>query len=498
MARDDLLKPILKKFGHFIGDTADFIGKPFCKIWDWYWDLPNAGLFFCGFCFIFVTLIAIYLAVFLAVILTEIVVFFVLANLIGLAFTLIGIWPAFICTFGVTGITIIRLPTNVYRHYLVTYRTVMLTRSLKLFSFFLIPIIHIFVPIVTFFICICSFLPVCAVTSFWGYPLEPWDRIRKVHQYAWTKFATQVDQFAENYGHWSGIPENWNGTIYGLAFDPIMIVLSIFTYFIGVIPVSIAVFIIFTIKAIPIFLGTLVEFWKSISIFKSAIWYWKVLAGQHEPNTSSGINNRNQDVLRTTGHDSWLKGVKKATKGIKKFIEGYSKIKLWKSYTSTIENYFKSIKCIKPSKLCDLVKSYCTDFSPTKVIPEDIGCSILLLWFPILMVIIMWSLGFVLVLVIPPITFVTTFIFWIMLWPIVLVFQPVGYVVGWIAIIFGLPVLYVLLWCMILILPWIFSLMGSISGPFLALKIPGMMMKYNYHNPIGELFSFISFSESLP
>merc|ERR1711963_56965 len=108
----------------------------------------------------------------------------------------------------------------------------------------------------------------------------------------------------------------------GLAFDPVMIVLSIFTYFIGVIPVSIAMFIIFTIKAIPIFLGTLVEFWKSISIFKSAIWYWKVLAGTHEPNISSGINNRNQDVLRTTGHDSWLKGVKKATKGIKKFIEG--------------------------------------------------------------------------------------------------------------------------------------------------------------------------------
>ena len=266
-------------------------------------------------------------------------------------------------------------------------------------------------------------------------------------------------------------------------FDPVMIVLSIILYFIAVLPLSVSIFVIFFVKAVPIFLGTLYEFWKSISLFKSVTWYMKVLAGQHEP--TSNVNQGNVP-RRSGGHDGWLKGLKKATKGIKKFIEGYAKIKLWKSYKEVIKEYTKSLKCINPKYLVKICKSYCSDFSPTKVYPKEVGCSILILFFPILMVSIMWTLGLVLVLVIPPITFLTAFGLWILMWPVIILFQPLAYVVGWILIIFGLPVLYLLLWIMILVGPWILCIFGCISGPILALKITVMMIKYTYFNPIGE------------
>ena len=50
----------------------------------------------------------------------------VLFALIGLAltviFTMVGIVPAFILTIGITGVTVITLPLNIYYHALVTYR----------------------------------------------------------------------------------------------------------------------------------------------------------------------------------------------------------------------------------------------------------------------------------------------------------------------------------------------------------------------------------------
>ena len=52
----------------------------------------------------------------------------VLFAFIGLAltfiFTMVGIVPAFILTIGITGVTIITLPVNIYYHALVTYRSV--------------------------------------------------------------------------------------------------------------------------------------------------------------------------------------------------------------------------------------------------------------------------------------------------------------------------------------------------------------------------------------
>ena len=67
---------------------------------------------------------------------------------------------------------------------------------------------------------------------------------------------------------------------------------------------------------------------------------------------------------------------------------------------------------------------------------------------------------------------------------IVTVISRILLITGWLAIIFGLPALYVLLWCSILVGPWVFCLVGSVMGPILALAVPIYVIAYNNINPI--------------
>ena len=202
-----LMKPIIRKLGKILNFiSCVIICEPFCDLNDSFFKNKNACLFACGFFFVFFAIYVAFALFFLAVSGSTLAVLCGICLLIAVIFTICGIWPTFICTLGVTAITIVRIPQNVYSHILVTYRTVVLRRNLKLVSFMLIPIIHILVPPVTFIVCLVLFLPTSAAVSFAGYPLEPWKRIPEIHKVAWKKFATEVDSFADNYGHWSGIP----------------------------------------------------------------------------------------------------------------------------------------------------------------------------------------------------------------------------------------------------------------------------------------------------
>ena len=267
-------------------------------------------------------------------------------------------------------------------------------------------------------------------------------------------------------------------------------------YAVGLVPVSLAVFLIFTVKAVPIFLSTIVEFTRAFSLSSAIGWYWKVLAGKHgEGNNNSAASTelvRVHEYVPTepigrsaTGHAYWVKIVQRSTKGIIRFIKGYAKMKICKIYSDQIKCYFKSIKCINPIKLGKILTSYCHDANPCNCM-QDVGCAILVLWFPLLLALIMWSLGLCLVLTVPPFTFLSVLGLWILGWPLVLAFLPVAYILGWVLIIFGLPLLYIFGWIMILIGPWIFCVAGSLSGPLLALKIPITMIKYNHNNPISK------------
>ena len=128
----------------------------------------------------------------------------------GLSLMIIGIIPSLMISIAVTGITIIRLPKNMYLMMKITYRTVILRRFLKMFAFILIPVIILLLPFFTFLFIFVVYL----VKSFLGYPLS-WTKMKKDYEEYWEVFATSVDQLAVDYGSSSGIPENWNGRVYG-------------------------------------------------------------------------------------------------------------------------------------------------------------------------------------------------------------------------------------------------------------------------------------------
>jgi len=479
-----MCSPFMDAAGNVLEHSAKCIWKPFEKICDAFGKLPNAGLYFCGFSAILIPLIIAFFTFFLGFLLSEVIILASLGFLIGLIFLLIGIWPSLIIALDITGITIIRLPLNMYYHFLVTYRTVMLRRNIKIISFILLPIVHLLIPPITLILALIILVPWFAATAFAGFPLKNWEKIQPFHAKAWKKFATEIVGFSQNYGHPSGIPDNWDGTVYGLSVDPIVVILSIFLYIFSVIPLSLGVGIIFIIKAIPIFLGTVNEFSKSINLCKAVSWYLRVLRGGQTESPSSGRSGDRAD----SGHTAWISGVKRTTKGLKKCVEGYADIEICEGFKDIIKDYAKLVKGLNPAKLCKLTSSYMTDMSPCKIVPDDVGCSILILWLPILMTFIMWIIGLIFVLTIPPATFLLAFLVWILCWSLVISLPPVFYIAGWIFIIFGIPILYVLLWCFILVGPWIFSILGSVSGPLLAFKIPFTMMTTTYYNPV-EMWS---------
>ena len=509
---DSLCLPLLKKWGRVHEEISKCIWKcikPLEKFSEWlvlhefytkniylFWktlhillnifsfcQLRNAALWACGFIAILAPFYVGYFLIVLGLLLVFNIIiagFFGMIGLtLGIAFVMIGIWPAFILSLSITCITIVTLIPNMYYHALVTYRSVMLRRNLKILSFLLLPITHILVPPFTLIVALITLFPWFAMESFAGFPTGPWKRIRKILNQVWKKFTKDVKKFADNYGHESGIPQDWDGTVYGLAVDPLVVIIAIFVFVIGAIAMTPTIFVIFILKALPIFLETFIQFWKNINLMKAGVWYIGVLLGSHD----QGPSNQNTRAVRSPA-PGWIKCLKSAIKGIKHGIEGYSKMKICTIYTNILKNHFNSVKALNPSKLSEMISTYCKDLNPTKIIPKNVGCEIVLLWIPILMVFLMWTLGLVLVLTIPPLTFLVGFALWIIFWPTVIAVPPILYIGGWFLIIFGLPILYVLLWCSVIIGPWIFCLVGSLMGPLLALSIPFCMLAYNNYNPI--------------
>ena len=93
----------------------------------------------------------------------------------------------------------------------------MIRRNLKLLSFILLPITHLLIPPVSLILSLITLMPWFLFLSFIGYPMEPWTKIEKIRQKVYKRFTEDIKKFAENYGHESGIPQNWDGRVYGKA-----------------------------------------------------------------------------------------------------------------------------------------------------------------------------------------------------------------------------------------------------------------------------------------
>ena len=443
LAHDSIFSPILKQWIKFFHWSSKLLWKPFLFLSDKFWSLENANLLCCGFFPIIAPLVLAQIVMYLTCVALELACLVAILALLMPFSLLIGLPPAVICSLATLFISLVRLPSNLFCHLLVTYRTVMLTNSLKLTSFILIPLVHTIIPLVTLIFC----LLVGGFYSLWysliGKPFKPWYEIKLTLDSAWTIFKTRVEEFTEEYGHPSGIPQNWDGRVYGQCFDPVAATLSVILYIISVVPLSLSIFFIFIIKAVPIFLRTILRCWKQFSFQSAATKYSET-------------------------------------------IEKYSKIKIFEKYQKDLKRYVKLLKGLDPKTLGLIVSSYISDCSPLKLIPSNIGVSILFLWIPIIMTSLMWMMGLGVVLTVPPLSYLTALTLWILGWPLVVLIRPVGYCLGWITVIAGMPLLLVFIWTAALTLPWIFTLLGSLSGPLLALLVPVMMIKYSYDNPIGK------------
>ena len=161
ISKKSLFLPVLKTWLKLAQKSTDIIWKPFCTVYDCFSELPNASLFFCGFCFLFVPPIIAYTCIYLAFMLLELALLFVILLAMASIFILIGIWPAFIVSIGALSISIFRFPFNICSHVLVIYRTVVLSKSLKFVNFLLIPIIHVLIPPCVFLLTLISGLACC-------------------------------------------------------------------------------------------------------------------------------------------------------------------------------------------------------------------------------------------------------------------------------------------------------------------------------------------------
>jgi len=481
-----LFEPLVELSWTILSKTAYDLSRPFLSVSDKFWELDNAKLYCCGFSIILIPLTVAFWSIFLSILLAELVILLALGLLLALLFVCIGAWPALVTSVGITSVTLLRLPWMVYFHCLVTYRTVMLRPNVKLISFLLIPLVHLLIPPALFLGSLIVHLAWFSSVSFVGYPFKPWHKIPDVLKKFWAKYVTDMERLFNNFGHPSGIPQDWDGRVYGLPVDPIKIITNLLLYLLALLPISLATFVIFVIKALPIFLGTLVQFWKTMNIGAAFAWYKKVLAGS-EPAPQI---NANVAQTQSSGHDSWTKPLKKATKGAKKFIENYANIQIVTVYQEKLKRHWKRVYKLDPHKLTKIVNSYMEDFSPLKLIPENSGAAWLILWLPLLITSIIWILGFVLVLTIPPLTFILGFVLWTVAWIPVIILPPLLYLLGWIFIIFGLPSLYLLLWVLVLVGPWLFVAVGMLSGPILSLEIIFIGLSKNFFNPV-EMWSGI-------
>ena len=264
-------KNYLKVYIKFAVDIITHIGSGMLNSFKFYIDIKEIILWSC--CVFIVPLFVAHSAINIALLSAVVFILGTIGLLIGLYYALIGTWPAFIMTIGITGITIVRIPFNIYYTFKILYYSACMTRTLKfvlailtLPTLFLTPVILALVALVVTFV-------TCFVSSFCGWFLKPWPYIEIVVKKFWKTYATDAKEFANDYGHPSGIPKNWDGTIYRISlFNTILITVAIITFLHGLITMSVGTVLIITIKFIPMYAFVVIRY-ANEGTKKALNWY---------------------------------------------------------------------------------------------------------------------------------------------------------------------------------------------------------------------------------
>ena len=278
------LWPYIKFSGETLSNTASALFKSY-KVWEKILSGDNCFLVFCGCCWVILPILTVQTVFILAILFAMFLVLSVIGLGIGLVFSLIGIWPAFVITAGVTGVSIIRIPHNFYYTFKVLYRSICITRTLKLTMAILsIPTLVLTPMFIMISVLIISLI-VCFVTSFCGWVLQPWTYIEDVMKKFWKVYVTDAKAFADDYGHPTGIPNNWDGSIYGGYFNPLTITLAAILFVYGLPSMTVGTVLIISIKIIPIYIFSLINTIKRFNIVRAVKIYIDVIVGWAEVGT---------------------------------------------------------------------------------------------------------------------------------------------------------------------------------------------------------------------
>ena len=384
--------------------------------------------------------------------------------LIGLGQSIVlfamGVWPGFLIGLSFTVITTIRVPHNIYYHCLITYRTIMLRPNLKVMSFIFVPPTHFLVPLVIGVLSFGGAIPTAAAASFAGYPHKAWSKVDQLTKKFWKRYVTDIKAHVDNFGHETGIPENWDGKIYGLPVDPMTIVMAILFYAYGIPPVSIGLIAIVVLKSIPMLLRAVAEYWEKVNYFRAV--------------------------------KDWIKLVRQGLE-----YQACSK------YAQIIGEYSNFIEMLDPKFVSQLVGEYTTecDFFPWLKRLDIDPCSGLILSPCLILTFFAWLFGLVGVVALTVGLLLAGVFIWMMGWSVTIIVPPAIYVAAWITVLFIIPTTYTFCWivgfCFTLFYPWPCMLIAMLTGPLLALKVPFVFFKNNLLNP-GELDQSIKTALRMP
>ena len=186
----NLIKPY-RKFAKKVLDTiCDGFGTT-CKPWKCICG-DNAGIIFCGCCICILPIMLVHGLIIASIFMAVLLVFTGIGVFLGLCCVMIGIWPAFITSVGITGITIIRIPFNIYYTFKVLYYSACIRPGLKcVVAIVTVPLLSV-IPIFTLItVGTISFSAYFGV-SFCGWALRPWIETPTRFKWFWKKYVTDA------------------------------------------------------------------------------------------------------------------------------------------------------------------------------------------------------------------------------------------------------------------------------------------------------------------
>lgn len=133
----------------------------------------------------------------------------------------LGVIPFIPFTIAMVGITLLRLPINLYKTMKIALGTVVLKWDLKFIALFTCPLAHIIFPLLVFIASLLESLRYFTYRTsrniYKGHvPFEKWGWFQDGISDYYKQHQLFVGEFCHDYDHPSGIPLGWNGQRYGI------------------------------------------------------------------------------------------------------------------------------------------------------------------------------------------------------------------------------------------------------------------------------------------